>query len=113
MVDRTKDLVKSGGEWISTVDLENALMAHEDVLEAVVIAVQHPKWQERPLALVVPNTSSDSQPDKNNLYSLLLRSFQKWQLPDEILFVEEIPKTSVGKFDKKVIRAQYKEFRLA
>ena len=113
IVDRTKDLVKSGGEWISTVALENALMAHEDVLEAVVIAVPHPEWQERPLALVVPNPNSDSHPTKEALYSLLRQSFQKWQLPDEIMFVEEIPKTSVGKFDKKVIREQYKHFQLA
>ena len=113
IVDRTKDLVKSGGEWISTVALENGLMAHEDVLEAVVIAVPHPEWQERPLALVVPNPNSDSHPTKEALYSLLRQSFQKWQLPDEIIFVEEIPKTSVGKFDKKMIREQYKDTQLA
>ena len=88
-------------------------MAHADVLEAVVVAVPHPKWQERPLALVVPNPNSESHPDKQALYSLLDGSFHKWQLPDEILFVEEIPKTSVGKFDKKVIREQYKDFKLA
>lgn len=111
IVDRTKDLVKSGGEWISTVALENALMAHDDVLEAVVVAVPHPKWQERPLALVVPNPNSESHPDKQTLYSMLGGSFQKWQLPEDILFVEEIPKTSVGKFDKKVIREQYRDFR--
>ena len=88
-------------------------MAHEEVLEAAVIAVPHPKWQERPLALVVPNPNFDSHPEKESLYSLLRQSFEKWQLPDEILFVEEIPKTSVGKFDKKVIREQYKHFQLA
>ena len=108
IVDRTKDVVKSGGEWISTVDLENALMAHPKVLEATVIAVPHPKWQERPLALVVPKAEA---PDKQELYDLLGKHFAKWQLPDDIVFVESIPKTSVGKFDKKVIREQFKEYQ--
>jgi fatty-acyl-CoA synthase len=112
IVDRTKDLIRSGGEWISTVELESALVAHEDVLEAAVIAVPHPKWQERPLALVVPNPNSPSPPSKESLYDLLRQSFRKWQLPDDFVFVEEIPKTSVGKFDKKVIRAQYQDYSL-
>lgn len=112
IVDRSRDLVKSGGEWISTVDLENALMAHEDVIEAAVIAVPHLKWQERPLALVVSNPNTEMHPDKAVLYSLLRQSFEKWQLPDEILFVDNIPKTSVGKFDKKLLREQYKDFKL-
>lgn len=111
IVDRTKDLVKSGGEWISTVDLENTLMGHPNVLEATVIAVPHPKWQERPLALVV--LRPDATPSiSDELYELLGRRFAKWQLPDDILFVESIPKTSVGKFDKKVIREQYKAHKL-
>ncbi len=112
IVDRTKDMVKSGGEWISTVDLENALMAHEDVLEAAVIAVSHPKWQERPLALVVLNPNSENPPSNESLVELLLRTFEKWQLPDDYIFVEEIPKTSVGKFDKKVLRAQYQDYQI-
>lgn len=111
IVDRTKDLVKSGGEWISTLELESAIMAHPKVLEAAVIAVPHPKWQERPLALVVAQ-SQDSPPSKTELYDLLGQHFSKWQLPDDILFVEAIPKTSVGKFDKKVIRETYKDYRL-
>jgi fatty-acyl-CoA synthase len=111
IVDRTKDLVKSGGEWISTVDLENTLMGHPNVLEATVIAVPHPKWQERPLALVV--LRPDATPSiSDELYELLGRRFAKWQLPDDILFVESIPKTSVGKFDKKIIREQYKAHKL-
>jgi fatty-acyl-CoA synthase len=110
IVDRTKDVVKSGGEWISTVDLENALMAHPKVLEATVIAVPHPKWQERPLAIVVPKAEP---PAKQELYDLLSQHFAKWQLPDDIVFVEAIPKTSVGKFDKKVIREQFKEYQFA
>jgi fatty-acyl-CoA synthase len=111
IVDRTKDLVKSGGEWISTVELESALMAHPDVLEAAVIAVPHPKWQERPLALLVIRPGSQP-PLKEAIYDLLLKDFAKWQLPDDLLFVESIPKTSVGKFDKKVIREVYKEYQL-
>lgn len=109
IVDRTKDLVKSGGEWISTVDLENALMGHPDVLEAAVIAAAHSKWQERPLGVVVLKPGAKT--DKQALYDLLLANgFAKWQLPDEILFVEEIPKTSVGKFDKKVVRTKYANY---
>ena len=112
IVDRTKDLIKSGGEWISTVDLENALMAHPDVLEATVIAVPHPKWQERPFALVVPNPNSDEPPIRDELLTLLGETFENWQLPDDVVFVDEIPKTSVGKFDKKIIRKQYEHYQL-
>lgn len=111
IVDRTKDLVKSGGEWISTVEVESAIMGHPAVLEAAVIAVPHPKWQERPLALVVPRPNADP-PSKESIYELLSQHFAKWQLPDDIVFVESIPKTSVGKFDKKVIREQYKNYAL-
>lgn len=111
IVDRTKDLVKSGGEWISTVELESAIMGHPAVLEATVIAVPHPKWQERPLALVVvrPNTEP---PSKESIYHLLGEHFARWQLPNDIVFVDAIPKTSVGKFDKKVIRERYKDYVL-
>ncbi len=111
IVDRTKDLVKSGGEWISTVDLESALMAHPSVQEAAVIAVPHPKWQERPLALVLARPNAPL-PSKEELYEMLSKDFSKWQLPDDIVFVDAIPKTSVGKFDKKVIRTQYKDYKL-
>ena len=111
IVDRTKDLVKSGGEWISTVELESAIMAHPKVLEAAVIAVPHVKWQERPLALVVPRSKEDL-PSKDEIYDLLAKDFAKWQFPDDVVFVEAIPKTSVGKFDKKVIRESYKEYQL-
>ncbi|MBX3084115.1 MAG: long-chain fatty acid--CoA ligase [Anaerolineae bacterium] len=111
IVDRTKDLVKSGGEWISTIELESAIMAHPKVLEAAVIAVPHPKWQERPLALVVPR-AKDDPPNKTDIYELLTKHFAKWQLPDDVVFVESIAKTSVGKFDKKVLREAYKEYHL-
>ena len=113
IVDRTKDLIKSGGEWISSVDLENALMAHPKVLEAAVIAVPHPKWQERPLAVVVPRPEFKEDLTKEELLEFLRPRFAKWWLPDDIVFVEAIPKTSVGKFDKKVLREQFKDYRLA
>lgn len=112
IVDRTKDLIKSGGEWISSVDLENALMAHPKVLEAAVIAVPHPKWQERPLAVVVPRPEFKDSLTKEELMEFLQPRFAKWWLPDDIVFVEAIPKTSVGKFDKKVLREQFREYRL-
>jgi fatty-acyl-CoA synthase len=112
IVDRVKDLVKSGGEWISSVALENAIMAHPKVAEAAVIAVPHPKWQERPLACVVPRPNLPEPLRKDDIYELLARTFPKWELPDDIVFIDAVPKTSVGKFDKKVLRKQYAEYRL-
>jgi fatty-acyl-CoA synthase len=106
IVDRTKDLIKSGGEWISSVDLENALMAHESVFEAAVVAVPHEQWQERPLACVVLKEAFKGQTTKEELYEFLKPQFAKWWLPDDILFLEEIPKTSVGKFLKMALREQ-------
>ncbi|KGX85309.1 long-chain fatty acid--CoA ligase [Pontibacillus litoralis] len=107
IVDRTKDLVKSGGEWISSVDLENTLMAHEAVYEAAVIAIPHEKWQERPLACVVCHEGKTVS--KEELYDFLALQFAKWWLPDEIVFMEEIPKTSVGKFLKRALRDSLNE----
>ncbi|MCM3707187.1 MULTISPECIES: long-chain fatty acid--CoA ligase [Cytobacillus] len=106
IVDRTKDLIKSGGEWISSVDIENALMAHESVFEAAVVAVPHEQWQERPVACVVLKEPFKGQTTKEELYNFLKPQFAKWWLPDEILFFEEIPKTSVGKFLKMALREQ-------
>ncbi len=109
--DRTKDLVKSGGEWISSVALENALMAHAKVSEAAVIAIPDEKWSERPLAVVVVDT--DAGPvTSEELSSHLSSSFPKFWLPDRFVLVPEIPKTSVGKFDKKVLRQQYADGKL-
>ena len=110
IVDRTKDLVKSGGEWISSLDLENTIMAHPRVLEAAVIAISHERWQERPLAIVV---AQDGASIREEIYALLRQRFAKWQLPDDMIFVEEIPKTSVGKFDKKQLRACFADFEVA
>jgi fatty-acyl-CoA synthase len=104
LVDRTKDLVKSGGEWISTVELENLLLAHPKVAEAAVIAVPHPKWDERPLACVV---SADESLDREEVLAYLGEHVAKWQIPDDVVFVDEVPKTSVGKFDKKVLRDRF------
>jgi len=112
IVDRTKDLVKSGGEWISSQEIENAIMGHPKVQEAAVIAVPHPKWQERPLACVVPKPDYKDSLTKDELYEFLRQRFEKMYLPDDIVFIEAVPKTSVGKFDKKVLRQTYKEYKL-
>jgi acyl-CoA synthetase (AMP-forming)/AMP-acid ligase II len=108
--DRTKDLVKSGGEWISSVELENHLMAHPAVAEAAVIAVPHPKWQERPLATVV--LKSDASATKEELIEFLTPRVAKWWLPDDVVFIDEVPKTSVGKFSKKDLRARFADYQL-
>ncbi|NOY12097.1 MAG: long-chain fatty acid--CoA ligase [Archaeoglobi archaeon] len=110
IVDRFKDLIKSGGEWISSVDLENYLVAHPAVLEACVVGIPHPKWEERPLAFVVVKEEFRGKVTKEELLDHLRQRFAKWQLPDEILFVDEIPKTSVGKASKRTLREQYKDF---
>ena len=112
IVDRSKDVIKSGGEWISSQDLENAIMAHPKVLEAAVIAVAHPKWQERPLACVVPKPDFKDSLTKDEILDHLRPRFDKMYLPDDVVFIEAVPKTSVGKFDKKVLRAQFKEYKL-
>ncbi len=109
IADRTKDLVKSGGEWISSIAIEGLIMAHPDVAEAAVIAVAHPKWDERPLACVVPKPDAKSRLTREHILEHLRPQIAKWWLPDDVVFVEQIPKTSVGKFDKKVLRAQFKD----
>lgn len=108
ITDRIKDVIKSGGEWISSIDMENEIISHPNVLEAVVVGVPHPKWEERPLALVVLREGFTSV-KKEEILTHLAKRFAKWQLPDEILFVSSIPKTSVGKLNKKVIRMEYKD----
>jgi fatty-acyl-CoA synthase len=103
--DRSKDVIKSGGEWISSVELENALMGHPAVAEAAVIAVPDEKWAERPLAAVVLRPGASATPDE--LREFIAPSFAKWWLPERIEFVDEIPKTSVGKFKKTALREQF------
>jgi fatty-acyl-CoA synthase len=105
--DRSKDVIKSGGEWISSVDLENHLMAHPDVIEASVIGVADERWDERPLACVV--LRQESLVTAGDLRAFLSDRVAKWWLPERWVFLDEIPKTSVGKFDKKVLRAKYKD----
>jgi fatty-acyl-CoA synthase len=103
IADRSKDMVKSGGEWISSVDLENHIVGLEGVAQAAVVAQPHPKWDERPVALVV--ASPGSELTKQSVIDHCAEAFAKWQLPDDVLFVDSIPLTSTGKIDKKVIRA--------
>jgi fatty-acyl-CoA synthase len=107
LVDRTKDLVKSGGEWISSVELENAVMAHPKVMEAAVVAVADEKWGERPCACVV--ACEGEELDADELRSFLAERVAKWWVPDRIEFIDEVPKTAVGKFDKKVLRKRLAE----
>lgn len=102
LVDRTKDLVKSGGEWISSVALENHLLAHPAVREVAVIAVPDPKWDERPMAVVAAGDVDAAQ-----LRDFLADRVPRWQVPDRFEFVAEVPKTSVGKLDKKRLRGEY------
>ena len=107
LVDRTKDLIKSGGEWISSVDVENELMSHPKIAEAAVIGVPHPKWSERPLACVVVKPGETLT--KEEVIEHLVPRLAKWQLPDDVVFIPEVPKTSVGKFSKKTLREQFAE----
>jgi fatty-acyl-CoA synthase len=111
ITDRSKDVIKSGGEWISSVDLENAIMGHPAVAEAAVIAVAHPKWDERPLACVVKKPGATVTGADIRKY--LEGKFAKWQMPDEVVFVDAIPRTSTGKFQKLALREQFKDFRWA
>ena len=108
--DRTKDVIKSGGEWISSVELENEIMAHPAVAEAAVIALPHPKWSERPLACVVLREGQTAT--KDDIIAFLDGRVARWWLPDDVTFVAEIPKTSVGKFSKKDLRDQFADYVL-
>jgi len=107
ITDRTKDVIKSGGEWISSIALENALMAHPAVAEAAVIAAAHPKWLERPVAVVVLKEGHTAT--ETELLAHLAPHFAKWWLPDAVLFVDEIPRTSTGKFLKSALRERYRD----
>jgi acyl-CoA synthetase (AMP-forming)/AMP-acid ligase II len=109
IVDRAKDLVKSGGEWISSVDLENTLMGHPAVKEACVVGVPHPKWQERPLAAIVLKDGKAATAQE--LRGFLAATFAKWQLPDAFVFLDAIPRTSVGKFKKIALREQFADWK--
>jgi fatty-acyl-CoA synthase len=107
LTDRAKDVIKSGGEWISSVDLENTLIAHPSVREAAVVGVPDERWQERPLAAVVLQEDAEITPAE--LRDFLADKVVRWWLPERWTILEEIPRTSVGKYDKKTIRARYAE----
>jgi fatty-acyl-CoA synthase len=107
LVDRAADVIKSGGEWISSVELENALMAHEDVAEATVVGVPHERWQERPVAVVVPREGADTTGLSEALRGMVREDYPEWWAPDEVVFVDEVPKTATGKFDKRAVREEY------
>lgn len=110
ITDRTKDIIKSGGEWISSIEIENIMVGHESVNEACVIGVAHEKWQERPLLFVV---SAVSEPlDKQEMLGYLKGKIADWWMPDDVVFVDELPHTATGKLDKKVLRAKYQDYRL-
>ena len=111
IMDRTKDLIKSGGEWISSVALESALMAHPNIKEAAVIAIPDEKWVEKPLALIVLINNEDKILDEE-LIEFLSRDFVKYQIPKDYIYINDVPKTSVGKFDKKEIRRLFSEGKL-
>jgi fatty-acyl-CoA synthase len=110
IVDRTKDLIKSGGEWISSIELENAAVGHPDVLEAAAIAVAHPKWQERPLLVVVAKPGATLT--REALLHYLGDKVAKWSLPDDVVFVAELPHTATGKLLKSKLREQFRDYQL-
>jgi fatty-acyl-CoA synthase len=110
LTDRAKDVIKSGGEWISSVDLENQLTAHPDVIEAAVVGVPDDRWQERPLASVVLREGAAVTAEE--LRAFIGERVAKWQVPERWAFIIEVPKTSVGKFDKKVLRRRYADGEL-
>jgi fatty-acyl-CoA synthase len=110
ITDRAKDVIKSGGEWISSVDVENELMAHPKIAEAAVIGISHPRWQERPLACVVPKAGETLT--KEEVLGFLEGRIAKWWLPDAIEFVDEIPHTGTGKISKKDLRDRFRDYRL-
>jgi acyl-CoA synthetase (AMP-forming)/AMP-acid ligase II len=105
LVDRAKDVIKSGGEWISSVDLETLVMEHPAVAEAAVIGVPDKRWDERPLVFVVRRGGAAASPEE--LREFLAGKVARWQLPERWAFTDELPRTSVGKFDKKALRARY------
>lgn len=110
ITDRAKDLIKSGGEWISSLDLENSVMGHPRVANCAVIAVPHPKWDERPLMIVVP--SPEGEPEVSELMDMLKEHFATWQLPDDVVFVDELPMTATGKVSKLNLRKQFADYVL-
>jgi fatty-acyl-CoA synthase len=110
IVDRNKDVIKSGGEWISSIELENLAVGHPDVAEAAVIGVHHPKWDERPLLVVVPKPGRE--PTKDDLLGFMRGRIAKWWMPDDVVMVPEIPHTATGKIQKTILRDMFRDYRL-
>jgi fatty-acyl-CoA synthase len=110
ITDRAKDVIKSGGEWISTIELENIAVGHPDVAEAAVIGISHRKWAERPLLVVVPKPGKE--PEKGEILSFMKDKVAKWWMPDDVAFVAEIPHTATGKIQKRTLREQFRDYRL-
>ena len=110
ITDRSKDVIKSGGEWISSIDLENAAMGHADVLEAAVIGVHHPKWEERPLLIIVPK-NPDQPPSADSVLAFLEDKVAKWWLPNGIEFIDAIPHTATGKINKVGLREHFTNYQ--
>jgi len=109
ITDRRKDVIKSGGEWISSIDLENAAIAHDDVAEAAVIAIPDPRWGERPLLIAMPHPGR--RPEREALIALLSRQFPKWMLPDDVVCIDEMPHTATGKIMKTQLRKMFWEHK--
>ncbi len=111
ITDRAKDVIKSGGEWISSIDLENIAVGHPDVAEAAVIGIAHPKWDERPLLIIV--CKKDRHPSKDDILAFMQGKIAKWWMPDDVVFVDDIPHTATGKISKKTLRDSFKDFRFS
>jgi 3-(methylthio)propionyl---CoA ligase len=109
ITDRSKDVIKSGGEWISSIELENTAVAHPDVIEAAAIGITHPKWDERPLLVVVRRPESDL--NREALLAFFEGKIAKWWLPDDVVFVDELPHTATGKLLKTKLRDQFRDYR--
>jgi fatty-acyl-CoA synthase len=110
ITDRSKDVIKSGGEWISSIDLENIAVAHPAIAEAAVIGVKHPKWDERPIVVAVKKPGKDVS--KEDLLKFYEGKIAKWWMPDDVVFVPELPHTATGKLSKLTLRQQFKDYRL-
>ncbi len=110
ITDRAKDVIKSGGEWISSIELENTAVGHPEIVEAAVIGIVHPKWDERPLLIVVPKP--DTKPTKESVLAFMEGKIAKWWMPDDVVFVDEIPHTATGKIQKLALREKFKDYKL-
>ncbi|MGK2741241.1 3-(methylthio)propionyl-CoA ligase [Tepidicaulis sp. LMO-SS28] len=110
ITDRAKDVIKSGGEWISSIELENLAVGHPDVAEAAVIGITHPKWDERPLLVIVPKEGKS--PNREDILKYMDGKIAKWWMPDDVVFVDEIPHTATGKIQKLTLRQQFKDYKL-